>query len=60
MDSVKKKLDQASKTIDRAGVRTRAIGRKLRDVEELPKAEVELLLVDGSERPTEEDKEAFV
>jgi len=33
---VKKKLSQASNTIERAEVRTRAIKRKLRDVEQLP------------------------
>lgn len=32
---VRNKLDQASKTIDKAEVRTRAISRKLRDVKEL-------------------------
>lgn len=36
LDKVKEKLDQASKTIDSAGVRTRAIERRLRGVEALP------------------------
>ena len=36
LDGVKKKLDQASNDIDRVAVRSRAITRKLRDVEELP------------------------
>nr|WP_298128612.1 DNA recombination protein RmuC [uncultured Pseudoxanthomonas sp.] len=36
MDSVKTKLDQASKQIDQTGVRTRAIERSLREVESLP------------------------
>lgn len=36
LDQLKKKLDQASNTLDKARTRTRAIGRKLRDVEELP------------------------
>ncbi|MGL1934978.1 MAG: DNA recombination protein RmuC [Fibrobacterales bacterium] len=36
LDKTQKKLDEASKTIESAGVRTRAIERKLRDVEELP------------------------
>jgi DNA recombination protein RmuC len=44
LESVKKKLDQASKTIDKAEVRTRVINRKLRDVEELPSAEMNPLL----------------
>jgi len=36
LDKVQTKLRQASKTIDDAGVRTRAIERNLRKVEELP------------------------
>jgi DNA recombination protein RmuC len=36
LDGVKKKLEQASDSIDKAGIRTRAIERKLRDVEALP------------------------
>jgi len=39
----KKKLDEARNTIDQAEVRTRAIDRKLRDVEALPTAELALL-----------------
>ncbi|CAB1077079.1 DNA recombination protein RmuC [Olavius algarvensis Delta 1 endosymbiont] len=35
----KKKLQEAGNTIDQAEVRTRAIERKLRDVQEIPKAE---------------------
>lgn len=42
--NTKKKLEQAAKTIDAAGVRTRAIERHLRKVEELPKEQaVELI-----------------
>ncbi|WP_341325822.1 DNA recombination protein RmuC [Methylotuvimicrobium sp. KM2] len=40
----KKKLDEARDTIDKAEVRTRAIGRQLRQVEALPKEESSLLL----------------
>jgi len=36
LDTLKKQLNTASNTIDNAGVRTRAMERKLRDVEELP------------------------
>ena len=36
LDGVQKKLGQASKTIEKAHVRSRAIERKLRGVEELP------------------------
>jgi DNA recombination protein RmuC len=41
MDSVKNKLDQASKQIDQTGVRTRAIERSLREVESLPDADAQ-------------------
>jgi DNA recombination protein RmuC len=44
LDKVKKQLDTASNTIDQTGVRTRAMERKLRDVEALPVAESEKLL----------------
>ncbi|HTP65527.1 MAG TPA: DNA recombination protein RmuC [Geobacteraceae bacterium] len=40
----KKKLDEASNTIDAAATRTRAIERKLRNVQELPAAETAQLL----------------
>lgn len=40
LNATKKKLDQASKDIDMAGVRSRAIEKKLRDVQELPKSSV--------------------
>jgi len=44
MDSVKTKLDQASKQIDQTGVRTRAIERSLREVESLPSGDGTKLL----------------
>ena len=44
LDGVKKKLDQASSTMDDAARRSRAIERKLRKVEELPAAESQLLI----------------
>ena len=43
LEKTKKKLDEASSSIDTATVRTRAIERKLRGVEALPAAEPELL-----------------
>ncbi|GAB1406634.1 DNA recombination protein RmuC [Thermomonas brevis] len=43
LDGVKKKLVEASNKIDETGVRTRAIERKLRDVEALPGTEAPLL-----------------
>jgi DNA recombination protein RmuC len=39
LDRVKKQLNTASRTIDQAGVRTRAMERKLRSVEQLPDAD---------------------
>ncbi|HVH74044.1 MAG TPA: DNA recombination protein RmuC [Stellaceae bacterium] len=44
LDQVQRKLHEASATIDRAGVRRRAIERKLADVETLPEHEAGLLL----------------
>ncbi len=48
LDKVKRKLDEASNTVEDAGRRTRAIGRKLRDVQELPAADAgAVLMLDG-------------
>lgn len=44
LEAVQKKLHQASDTIEKATVRSRAIGRKLKDVQELPANEVATLL----------------
>lgn len=44
LEKVRKKLQAASNEMDAAGVRTRAIQRKLRDVEELPSAEAQRLI----------------
>ncbi len=44
LDSVQKKLHQASETIEQAKVRSRAVGRKLKDVAELPLSETRVLL----------------
>ncbi|MBU2505177.1 MAG: DNA recombination protein RmuC [Bacteroidetes bacterium] len=50
LDKTQKKLLEASNTIDDASKRSRAIERKLRDVQELPAGESELnLLNDGDE-----------
>jgi DNA recombination protein RmuC len=48
LEAVQKRLHQASETIDKAHVRVRAVGRKLRDVQELPVAEASLLLPVGT------------
>jgi DNA recombination protein RmuC len=44
LEGVKKKLEQATNTMDDAAVRTRAIERKLRDVQQLPATEGHVLL----------------
>lgn len=44
LDSVKKKLDEASSHIEKTGARTRAIERQLRGVEALPAAEAQKTL----------------
>ena len=44
LDQVHKKLDQASSTIDKTGVRTRAISKHLRRVEQLPVPEADAML----------------
>lgn len=44
LDKVKKQLTTASRTIDQAGVRTRAMERKLRSVEQLPDADTPEIL----------------
>jgi DNA recombination protein RmuC len=41
LTKVQKKIHEASETIEQAQTRTRAIGRKLKDVQELPAAETE-------------------
>jgi DNA recombination protein RmuC len=55
LDKVKKQLHTASKTIDETGVRTRAIAKKLRDVEQLPSGESNASLgLDEAEDATED------
>ncbi len=54
LEAVQKKLNQASETIDKAKVRSRAVGRKLKDVQEMPAGEAitllpQNLLEDGEE-----------
>ena len=53
LDVVQKKILQASETIEKAKVRTRVIGRKLQNVQELPAADSSILL----SLPIEEDDE---
>lgn len=44
LEAVQKKIQQASETIEKAKTRSRAVGRKLKDVQELPANEVTALL----------------
>ena len=48
LEKTKKKLNEATDVIDSAGVRSRAIERKLRNVQELPQTETERILEEGS------------
>jgi DNA recombination protein RmuC len=45
---VPKKLNQAAETIDKAKTRSRPIGRKLKDVQELPKGEASAALLESA------------
>ncbi len=53
LDQVKKKLDEASNKIEETSVRSRALGRKLREVEALPVGEAQKLLGDAIEASDE-------
>jgi DNA recombination protein RmuC len=55
LDAVQKKLHQASDTIEKAKARSRAVGRKLKDVQELPVDKATALLSPGV---MEDDAEA--
>jgi DNA recombination protein RmuC len=55
LDGVKKKLDQASDNIETAARKSRTIERRLRDVQELPAADAQsLLLMDDAPNPETE------
>lgn len=61
LDKTKKKLEEAGKVIDTAGTRTRAIERRLREVEELPLEDSRRLLgSSGLEENEEEEEELFL
>lgn len=55
LSKVKKQLNTAAKTIDQTGVRTRAMEKKLREVEQLPEQDAEILfaLPDLKEEPSD-------
>lgn len=56
LETTKKRLEQAANEIEKAGVRSRAIERKLRDVQELPGKESVPLLSDIEEFGDEEEE----
>ena len=57
LEKTQKKLKEASNVIEQAGVRSRAIERKLRDVQELPKEDSIKFLGDSLESNFEDNKE---
>ena len=57
LSKVKTQLDRASGTIDKAGVRTRAMQKKLKDVEELPTEDSTKILGFGSEKHIDIEKD---
>ncbi|SMP60430.1 DNA recombination protein RmuC [Anoxynatronum buryatiense] len=59
LEKTRQKLDEAGKVIDTAGVRTRAIERRLREVEALPAEAGEKLLGSGFSQSTEETNRDF-
>lgn len=58
LDKVKKKLSEASNTIDTAATRTRAIGNKLTAVQQMPATQADALL--ALPEPDREDEEPAV
>ncbi len=59
LEKVKKKLQAATNEMDRAETRTRVIGKKLRDVQDLPPAEAQRLLPVGDLVVSDVGAEAF-
>jgi len=56
LELVQKKINQASETIDKVKVRSRAIGRKLKDVQELPAGGAAAALLESTiDEPGEEN-----
>jgi DNA recombination protein RmuC len=55
LDGVKKKLDQAANTMDDAAKRSRAIERKLSNVQELPSEDARVLLGANNSEPEPEE-----
>ncbi len=58
LEKVQKKLQEATNTVDNAASRARAIGRKLRDVQQLPAAEAgAVLMLEGGDGTGDRDVE---
>jgi DNA recombination protein RmuC len=57
LDKVKKQLNTASHTIEKTGVRSRAIERKLRSVEQLPETEASTVLPSNTSVVDDEEAE---
>jgi DNA recombination protein RmuC len=57
LEAVQKKLNQAAETIDRAKTRSRAIGRKLKDVQELPGGETTAYLLGSAIDESDEEND---
>jgi DNA recombination protein RmuC len=60
LDKVKNQLDTASRTIERTGVRSRAIERKLRSVEKLPEREALEILALPAEGEEDDAEDALL
>ncbi len=58
LDKTKKKLQEATNVIDQAGIRSRAIERKLKNVQELPAVKTASLLEDLNEHDEDQPAEA--
>lgn len=58
LDKTKKKLQEATNVIDQAGIRSRAIERKLKNVQELPAVKTATLLEDLNEQDDYQPTEA--
>ncbi|MBU3728472.1 MAG: DNA recombination protein RmuC [Phycisphaerales bacterium] len=56
MDTLRKQIDAAANTIEKTGTRTRAIERKLRNVQELPPEEASMLLPPAQGDADERDR----
>jgi DNA recombination protein RmuC len=56
IDTLRRQIDAAANTIEKTGTRTRAIERKLRNVQELPPEQASMLLPPSDAEP--EDRES--